>query len=77
MIASSIGFGFIGAGEIAAYSAAAVQQHPDARLVAAHDLNAARLQALCARFGIPKAHATAAELLADPEVDAVYIAVPN
>ena len=74
---SSIGFGFVGTGEIAAYSAAEVQKHPQGRLVAAHDLSADRLHALCARFGIPKAYATAAELFADPAVDAVYIAVPN
>ncbi len=77
MTFSTVGFGFIGTGEIAAYSAAAVQQHPRGRLVAAHDLNAERLQALCARFEIPRSYATAAELLANPEVDAVYIAVPN
>ena len=77
MTPSSIGFGFIGTGEIAAYSAAAVQQHPAGRLVAAHDTSADRLRAFCARFGMPRAHATAAGLFADPEVDAVYIAVPN
>ncbi|HEY5792263.1 MAG TPA: Gfo/Idh/MocA family oxidoreductase, partial [Chthoniobacterales bacterium] len=44
---------------------------------AVQDMNAARVGELCASCGIPKACATAAELLADPEVDAVYIAVPN
>ena len=73
----SIGFGFVGAGQIAAYSAAAVQQHPNGRVVAAHDLSAERLRELCARYGIPNACATAAELFADPEVNVVYIAVPN
>ena len=77
MTSSSIGFGFIGTGQIAAYSAAAVQQHPNGRVVAAHDLNPERLRELCERFGIPKGYPTAAELLADPDVTAVYIAVPN
>ena len=73
----SIGFGFIGTGQIAAYSAAAVQQHPNGRVVAAHDLNADRLRELCESHGIPRGYSTAAELFADPDVAAVYIAVPN
>ena len=77
MTLPSIGFGFIGAGQIAAYSAAAIQQHPRGRLVAATDLSPDRRRELCGEYGIPKDYATAAELLADPEVDAVYIAVPN
>lgn len=77
MTPSSIGFGFIGTGQIAGYSAAAVQKHPNAQVVAAHDLNADRLRELCASYGIPKSYPTAAELFADPEVTAVYIAVPN
>lgn len=77
MTPSSIGFGFIGAGQIAGYSAAAIQQHPRGRVVAATDLSPDRRRELCEAYGIPKDYATAAELLADPEVDAVYIAVPN
>jgi predicted dehydrogenase len=74
---SPIGFGFIGAGQIAGYSAAAVARHPHGRVVAAQDLSADRLRELCERYKIPKGYATATELFADPEVSAVYIAVPN
>lgn len=77
MTPSSIGFGFIGAGQIAGYSAAAVQQHPNGRVVAVQDLSADRVRELCERYAIPRGYSTAAELFADPDVTAVYIAVPN
>jgi predicted dehydrogenase len=70
-------FGLIGAGQIAWYSAEDINAHPHATVVAAQDLNAERLGKLCAARSIPRAYATAGELLADPEIDAVYIAVPN
>lgn len=73
----TVNFGFIGAGQISWYSVDGVNSHPAARVVAAQDVSAERLQALCQAKSIPKAYATAEELLADPEVDAVYIAVPN
>lgn len=74
---SEIRFGFIGAGQISHISAASVQKHEQGRIVAAQDLNAERLQDLRDAFAIPRGYATADELLADPEIDAVYIAVPN
>lgn len=69
--------GFIGAGQVAHTSAGQVNSHPSASVQAAHDLNPGRLRELCEEQGIPKAYATSEELLADPEIDAVYIAVPN
>lgn len=74
---SSLNFGFIGAGQISHHSADCISKHPHARVIAAHDTNNARLEELCAAKGIGKAYATAAEVFADPEVDAVYIATPN
>lgn len=70
-------FGFIGAGMIAHFSAGSVAKLKNAELVAAQDLNPDRLKDLCDAFAIPKSYGTAEELLADPEIDAVYIAVPN
>ena len=70
-------FGLIGAGQIAGYSAKSINSHKQACVIAAQDLNAQRLEALCTRSAIPKAYGTADELFADPEIDAVYIAVPN
>jgi len=73
----TVGYGFIGAGQIAVEAAKSLATHPEAKVVAAQDLNAGRLAELCSAHGIGKAYATAEELFADPEVDAVYIAVPT
>ena len=70
-------FGFIGAGKISQYSAEAIAKHPQARLLAVQDLNRARLDELAEKFAVPHRFEKASELLACPEVDAVYIAVPN
>ena len=72
-----VNFGFIGAGMIAHYSAENVHKHPLGRLVAVQDTNVARARELASRHGGAKVHDNAAALLANPEVDAVYIAVPN
>jgi len=72
-----IRFGLIGAGQIAWYSASDINQHPHGRVVAATDTNPERLHKLCHERGIPKACETAEAVFDDPEVDAVYIAVPN
>ena len=70
-------FGFIGAGKIAYYSAESIKKHPHARLVAAQDPNAERLDELADKFDIPHRFAHSTDLFGCPEVDAVYIAVPN
>jgi len=72
-----IRFGFIGAGMIAQHSAAHVHKHPRGRVVAVHDTNAGRARELAAKQGVAKVHDDTAALLADPGIDAVYIAVPN
>ncbi len=74
---STLRFGFIGAGQIAYSSANSIKNHGKATVIAASDPNAERLNELCTKFEIPHAHATSEELFANPEVDAVYIAVPN
>jgi len=76
-MSSPLRFGFIGAGAIAYSSADSVNRHPHAKVIAAQDMHAGRLQDLQGAKDIPKGYATAQELFADPEVDVVYIAVPN
>jgi predicted dehydrogenase len=74
---SEVRFGFIGAGQIAHYAAEAVLRHPDARLVAIQDLSLERLKTLQKKFSLQYAHEKVEDLLADKNIDAVYIAVPN
>jgi D-xylose 1-dehydrogenase (NADP+, D-xylono-1,5-lactone-forming) len=48
-----------------------------ARVVAVASRAAARAEAYASEHGIPRAHGSYEELLADPEVDAVYVSLPN
>lgn len=73
----TVRFGFIGAGQIAHHSADIVNQHPRGRVVAVQDTDPARAALLAEKHGLAAVHADAAQVFADPEVDAVYIAVPN
>jgi len=76
-MSKDIRFGLIGAGQIAWTSATSINSHQNGTVIAAFDMNAERLQKLCSENNIPKAHESAEALFADPDVDAVYIAVPN
>lgn len=72
-----IRFGFIGAGGIAGYSADSVNSHPHAKVIAVQDTSSTRVSELSALKSIPQGYSTAEELLANKDIDAVYIAVPN
>lgn len=74
---SKVRFGLIGAGQIGFNAADILRKNENADIVAAHDLSAERLEALCQKAEIESRYATASELFADKRVDAVYIAVPN
>lgn len=52
------------------------QAHPDAELVAVCQRNPEKLAAIRAAFGVPKAYTSYAELLRDPDVDAIHINTP-
>ena len=72
----------IGPGRIAGRFAEAVQALPGCRLHAVQGRDPARAQAFAARWSRPdrppvRAHAALEALLADPEVDGVYIATPH
>ncbi|MEM7681893.1 MAG: Gfo/Idh/MocA family oxidoreductase [Planctomycetota bacterium] len=73
----TIRLGVIGAGAISYSFGKSLAKHGSAEFAAASDLNAERLAALCDEFDVPGRHATTEALLADDNVDAVYIAVPN
>lgn len=71
-----LGFGFVGAGEIAVASAAGVAAGQHSRIARVYDVNAALAADLAARSGGTPA-ATLQALLADPQVQAVYICTPH
>lgn len=52
-------------------------QHPQARLVAIAEINDIRREFIAQKYGVNKAYKDYHDLLTDPGVDAVSIAVPN
>lgn len=74
---SGIRYGLIGAGAIAWPTAKNINGYEHSTVIAATDLSAERLKKLCDENNIPHSYPTADAMLANPDVDAVYIAVPN
>ena len=71
-------WGLIGASTIAReWMAAAIEAQSDSCVVAVASANAERGQLFANELGIPKAHSSVDSLLADPDVDAVYISTTN
>ncbi len=69
--------GIIGAGGIARTMAGTISQMDDVELtaIAARDLD--RAQAFAEEYGFDRAYGSYDELLADPDVELVYIAIPH
>ena len=71
-------WGILGPGFVATRAVIpAMQQTPDARLLAVASRSDERAKLIAARFGIERAYHDYQTLLNDPDVDAVYIALPN
>jgi len=70
-------WGILGPGGIAARTVRDAVRASNVELVAVASRNPARASEFASRFGIGRIHPTYEALLADPEVDAVYIATPN
>ncbi|HMP60364.1 MAG TPA: Gfo/Idh/MocA family oxidoreductase [Gemmatales bacterium] len=70
-------FGILGVAKINDRLIPAFGQSERAQLVAIASRARDRAEAAARERGIPKAHGSYEELLADPEVDAVYIPLPN
>ncbi|KQK27604.1 hypothetical protein ARD30_25845 [Bosea thiooxidans] len=71
------GWGIMGTGTIAGLFAADLGLLPQARLAAVHSRLLAKAQGFAARFGGGAAYGDEAAFLADPAIEAVYIATPN
>jgi predicted dehydrogenase len=70
-------WGILATGNIAASMAQALSGVPEAQLVAVASRSGARADAFGERWGIPRRHAGYEALVADEEVDIVYIATPH
>jgi predicted dehydrogenase len=73
----SLRWGVIGTGGIAARFMADLALLPDAEVVAVGSRSAVGAAGFADRFQIPHRHGSYAELVADPQVDVVYIATPH
>ena len=72
-----IRWGILGAGAIARAFAAAAPKSATGQLVAVADRITDQATKLAAEFGIPRRHSSCEALLADKDVQAVYIATPH
>jgi predicted dehydrogenase len=74
---SSLRWAIAGTGQIAGSVAPDFAHVPDAELAAVGSRSSSRAEAFARAHGIPRAHGSYRELLADPDVDVVYIATPH
>jgi predicted dehydrogenase len=72
-----IGWGIAGTGAIAATVAPEFALVPGATIAAVGSRSAARAEDFAAEHGIPRPHGSYRGLVADPEVDVVYVATPH
>ena len=70
-------WGILGAGRIAGVFAEGLRGLVDAELVAVGSRTAEAANAFADRYGVPRRHAGYAALVADPEVDVIYVATPH
>jgi predicted dehydrogenase/aryl-alcohol dehydrogenase-like predicted oxidoreductase len=76
-VVDQLNWGVIGPGRIARAFAGQLSQSRTGRLVAVGSRDAERAAAFVAGFGPARAHDSYQKVLADPEVEAVYIATPH
>src|SRR5690625_6115335 len=70
-------WGILGAGGIARRFAREVPAHSSGQVVAVGSRDTARATAFAEEHGIARAHGSYAELVADADVEAVYVASPH
>ncbi|HWA10992.1 MAG TPA: aldo/keto reductase [Opitutaceae bacterium] len=76
-MSTTLNWGIIGAGRIAGIFARALQRSKTGRLAAVGSRNAAKAAAFAKEFPDARAHGGYEALIADPAVQAVYIATPH
>jgi xylose dehydrogenase (NAD/NADP) len=70
-------WGILGTGDINHRFLPGARQSPTVDVVAVGSRTAERARAFAAEFGVPRAHASYEDLLADPDVEAIYNCLPN
>src|SRR5664280_1235739 len=73
----TVRWGILGAGGIAATVSADIAASPGSVLAAVAARDGARAAAFAAEHGVTRAHGSYAALVADPDVDVVYIATTH
>jgi D-xylose 1-dehydrogenase (NADP+, D-xylono-1,5-lactone-forming) len=73
----TVNWGILSTANITEQWLAGARQVPEAQIVAVASRDAARAQAFAGRHEIPRAHGDYESLLADPDVHAVYVPLPN
>lgn len=76
-MSKTIRWGILGTGTVARDVAQSFVHVADARLVAVASRNSDTAAAFASQFKVPKAYGSYNELLADDEIDVVYIATPH
>jgi len=73
----TVGWGILGAGRIAGKFATDAKLVPGARLVAVGSRSTEKGAEFARQNGIERSYGSYAELVADPDVDAIYVATPH
>src|SRR5262245_9261681 len=76
-MSGSLRWGILGTGNIARQFAAGLAGSRRGKVVAAGSRAADSARSFAAQFHVPQAHSTYEQLLRDPEVDAIYLSLPN
>lgn len=76
-MSTTIRVGMIGAGAIANSHCSGVNSHSQAKVTAVADMSKERTDALAEAFKIEKTYTQWEKLVADPDIDAVAVALPN
>ncbi len=76
-MSTPIRWGILGPGSIANQFAKGLQAAPDGQLVAVGSRDLRRAEAFAEQYDAPNRHGSYEELVADPEVDAIYVATPH
>ena len=75
--APTLRWGVLGTGWIAERFIGSLQRHTRQQVHASGSRDAGRARAFAAAWGAPRAYGSYEELVADPEVDVVYVATPH